>query len=400
MKQEPVDHWTQAGATPAQGAAMPPASLSAPSPPPPADPVSPAPCPWAEANSFYEPAMLHAALAQFDPAGQVRRLDVTEDSGDGGEATLLARLPVAAATRHGRYPARHVANWVHPHCYYGAPLLRAGREEDGWRGLLAQLDAADWSGDFLHLRLVDGDGPAVRALAALCAAQGRTIVEIERYERALLRSPLSAEDYWTQNVRSKKRKELRRQQNRLAECGRIERRVLTDAADLSPWCDAFLALEALGWKGAEGTALTADPANARFFRQACADAFATGGLDMLRIDCDGRAIAMLVNFVGGGGGFSFKIANDPAFARYSPGVLVEMDNLARVLDDRRTPWMDSCAMPGHPMIDSLWAERRAIVQYRVALHRPGLRGLRGRVTRYAIDTIEALAARARHRRSA
>ncbi|MET0360259.1 MAG: GNAT family N-acetyltransferase, partial [Sphingobium sp.] len=344
MKLEPVDHWRHA-----QGDGV---------------PGTVAPAHWTEANCFYEPAMLDAALAQFDAGGQVHMLEVESDG------LLLARLPVTAGRRHGRYPVPHVANWVHPHCYYGAPLLRAGHELDGWRGLLSQLDTTPWSGDFLHLRLIDADGPAMQALRDVCAADGRAIVEIERYERALVRSDLTSEDYWTLNVRAKKRKELRRQQNRLAECGVIVHRILADAAELPSWCDSFLTVEGLGWKGEGGTALAANSADEAFFRQACAAAFAAGGLDMLRIDCDGTAIAMLVNFVGPGGGFSFKIAIDPAFARYSPGVLIEMDNLARVLDDRLTPWMDSCAMPGHPMIDSLWAERRAIVQYRVALHKP------------------------------
>lgn len=390
MTLEPVHHAEHGHGHNASGAHAP---ANRPCSPPLADAALPRI--YGEANSFYEPPLLDAAIAQFDPEGAVRLLDVTDEDG-----VTLALLPVITGPRHGRYPALHVANWVHPHCYYGAPLLLAGHEQEGWRGLLAQLDGAAWSGDFLHLRLVDADGPAVQALAAVCATQARAMVEIERYERALVRSPLSAEEYWTQNVRSKKRKELRRQQNRLAECGTIERRALTDMDELSGWCDAFLALEAMGWKGEEGTALASRPADEAFFRQACAAAHATDSLDMLRIDCDGAAIAMLVNFVGPGGGFSFKIAIDPAFSRYSPGVLVEMDNLARVLDERRTPWMDSCAMPGHPMIDSLWAERRAIVQYRIALHKPGLRGWKGRAVRHVIDAVEALAARAKQRRKA
>lgn len=343
---------------------------------------------YAEANSFYEPPIFDAAIAQFDGERQVRILNV-----QGQDGQPIARLPVTCGKRHGRYPAIHTANWVHRHCYYGVPLLRAGHERNGWRGLLSQLDSADWSGDFLHLRLVDADGPAIRALAELCAAEGRAMIEIARYERALLRSELPSDEYWAQNVRAKKRKELRRQQNRLTDCGTVVRRVLDDAAELDSWCDTFLTLEALGWKGEEGTALVTHPADEAFFRQACASAFAIGGLDMLRIDCNGQAIAMLVNFVGTGGGFSFKIAIDPAFSRYSPGVLVEMDNLARVLDEHRTPWMDSCALPGHPMIDSLWAERRAIVQYRIALHKPGLSGLKGAVVRGLINVVEKLAAR-------
>lgn len=370
MIQEPVNRWSNAGCV----------GLS--------DRI--APHALAEANAFYEPAMLDAARAGFDPRGRVQLLDV-----EGADGMLVARLPVLPGRRHGRIPALHTTNWTYAHCYYGAPLLRAGQEAEGWRGLLAQLDAARWSGDFLHLRQVDPDGPAITALRAVCAAEGREIVELERYERAFLSSDLSADAYWTEHVRSKKRKELRRLQNRLVEEGTIDRRVLRDTADLRGWCDDFLALEGLGWKGAEGTSLASSPADETFFRRACADAWAANGLDMLRIDCNGRPIAMLVNFVGTKGGFSFKIAIDPAFSRYSPGVLIEMDNLARVLDGRRAPWMDSCAVPGHPMIDSLWAERRAIAQYRVALKKPGLAGLRGRATRFAITAAEGIARKAR-----
>lgn len=367
MIQEPVNRWKAA-----QGTAAP-------------HPIAPADS--AEANAFYEQPLLDAALAGFDPDARVRLLRVET------EGVELARLPVLPSRRHGRYPVAHTVNWLHAHCYYGAPILRAGHETAGWRGLLAQLDAARWSGDFLHLRLIDAEGPAAAALRVVCAAEGRELVELERYDRALLQSDLSAEAYWTENVRSKKRKELRRQQNRLAECGEIVRHVLTDAADLPGWCDAFLAVEAMGWKGEEGTALSSRPADATFFRTACADAFARDGLDMLRIDCDGRPIAMLVNFVGPKGGFSFKIAIDPAFSRYSPGVLVEMDNLARVLDAGRAPWMDSCAVPGHPMIDSLWAERRTVAQYRIALRKGGLAGLRGRLVRFGIGVAEGIGRR-------
>lgn len=366
MIQEPVNHWANVTGVGVPGRI--------------------APQDLAEANAFYEPAMLGAALAQFDRDKRVRILETTDAHG-----RLIARLPVARSRRHGRYPVLHSVNWAHSHCYYGAPLLREDHEVEGWRGLLARLDGARWSGDFLHLRLVDPDGPAVRALRQVCVEEGRSLIEIERYERAFLHSSLSADAYWTDTIRSKKRKELRRQQNRLAEAGTIARHVLTQAADLRGWCDAFLAIEGLGWKGERGTALASSPADERFFRQACADAFAAGGLDMLRIDCNGQAIAMLVNFVGAKGGFSFKIAIDPAFARFSPGVLIEMDNLARVLDVGRAPWMDSCAVPGHPMIDSLWAERRAIAQYRIALCKPGLAGIRGRVMRYGIGAAEAIA---------
>jgi len=337
----------------------------------------------AEPNAFYAPALLDAALATLDPQGAVRIVDARADDG-----ALIGRLPVARAARHGRFPIRHCANWLHSHCFYGAPLLAEGREEEAWARLLAALDGQRWAGPFLHLRGVDPDGPAMAALARLCRREGRRCEEIDRYERAMLRSPLDAEAYWTANMRAKKRKELRRLQYRLAELGALRREALTDPAALDGWIDAFLALEAKGWKGAQGTALGNRAEDSAFLRAACAGAMAAGELDMLRIDCGGTTIAMLVNFVSPRGGFSFKIAIDPDFARYSPGVLIEQDNLARVLDAGVAPWMDSCAAPDHPMIDSLWAERRAIAQYRVALRQPGLAGMTGRAALPAMTLAE------------
>lgn len=355
--------------------------------------VAPAQGDWrlvdcAEPNPFYAPTLLDPALVWLRADGDVRLVEARDSAGG-----LIGQLPVVTSDRHGRFPVHHAANWLHAHCFYGAPLLRAGQEVEAWRGLLAALDAAPWSGPFLHLRSVDSEGPAVAALHAACAQDGRSCEELGRYERAMLRSPLNAEGYWTTNVRSKKRKELRRLQYRLAECGEIERRALTDGAELDGWIDAFLALEAKGWKGEQGTALNSSKGDAAFLRFACHGAFAAGQLDMLRIDCAGTAIAMLVNFVGMQGGFSFKIAIDPEFARYSPGVLIEQDNLARVLDTHVAPWMDSCAAPDHPMIDSLWGERRIIAQYRIALRKPGLPGLIGRLSLPTMSLIERSYAR-------
>ena len=75
---------------------------------------------------------------------------------------------------------------------------------------------------------------------------------------------------------------------------------------------------------------------------------------------------MLVNFLAAPGSFSFKTCFDEAFARFSPGVLVQVENLA-ILDRRGTSWMDSCAVEDHPMIDSLWSGRRRVVRVTVRL---------------------------------
>lgn len=337
-----------------------------------------------ESNAFYHPALLRPALDLLDTDGAVRPLEVYDG------ASLIGLLPVETMARHGNFPFANVRNMTHGQCFFGAPLLRRGHEEAAWAGLLAQLDAAPWSGMFLHLIGQDADGPAMAALTRVCASQGRRIDMVERYERALLHSDLDAETYWQTHVRAKKRKELRRLVNRLEEVGEVRHRRLEDGAQLPEWCQAFLALEASGWKGEGGTALDNEGASRAYFLEICANAFAAGLLDMLRIDVDGRAIAMLVSFRHLKGSFSYKIAIDEAFGRYSPGILVQYDNLFAVQGDPQLDWMDSCAVADHAMIDSLWGERRAIAQYRIALKGGGLRRIGRAAVMPLCMTIEAL----------
>jgi CelD/BcsL family acetyltransferase involved in cellulose biosynthesis len=167
-------------------------------------------------------------------------------------------------------------------------------------------------------------------------------------------------------VRPKKRKELRRLETRLGELGTLRVRELGPDEALEPWCDYFLALEASGWKGEQGTALACNAHTELFFRTAVEGARAAGKLQFLRLDLDGRAIAMLINFLAAPGGFSFKTAFDPEYARFSPGVLIQLENLRR-LDRAGLEWMDSCAAENHSMIDSLWPGRRRVVRVTVRL---------------------------------
>lgn len=340
----------------------------------------------AEANAFYAPDMLGAALDHL-ASGAVHLIEAQADE------RAIGLLPVIVAPRHGRLPFACVTNWVHPHCFFGAPIIRRGHEIAAWRGILAQLDAASWASGFLHLQGLDAAGANAAAIEALCVEQRRMRREIHRYDRAMLRSDQSADAYWETQVRAKKRKEIRRLQKRLADLGVVENRLLRNQAELEHWCNDFLALEASGWKGKEGTALACKPSDAAFFRAACAAAFDAGRLHFLRIDLDGRPIAMLVNFRHGEGAFSFKIAFDEEMGRFSPGVLIEIANLHAVQDDPAIEWMDSCAAPDHPMIDSLWAERRTIVQYRIALRGSGRARLQRAVACTMANGVEHIAAR-------
>lgn len=311
-------------------------------------------------NPFLESWYLLPALRRLAPATGVDILRMER----GG--VLAGLLPVVRKWRYDRWPLPHLAGWMHPNCFLGAPLVAAGDERAFWRALFAWADAHAGTALFLHLSALPLDGPLVDALFAEAGAQDRQAVIVQREQRALLSSPLSPEAYLEDAVAGKKRKEYRRQRARLAEQGRIAFERRDDDRGLAVWTDHFLALEHQGWKGRAGSALRCADGTELLFRDALRGAAERGLLERLTLSLDGRPIAMLASFMTAPGSFSYKTTFDETYARYSPGVLLQLENLA-VLDRAEIAWCDSCATAGHPMIDSLWTGRRPVGRVSIAI---------------------------------
>ena len=340
-----------------------------------------------EANAFAERWFVMAAARHLSAGGAVHLVQVWDDLPE-GSARLLALMPVRIAPNYGRSPVRHVTNWRHHHCFLGTPLIRHEHGVVAWRALLSVLDEAEWACGFFHLSGIVEDGATHQALQMAAAEMGRPCDTVHGIKRALLATDLSPHEYYERTVRKKKRKELNRLSCRLAELGNFTVRHLAHAEEVGQWCDAFLELEAAGWKGKGGTALASHSETELFFRTLLHDAFAAGRLEMLRLELDGRALAILVNFITPPGSFSFKIAFDESYARFSPGVLLQLENL-QILDRHDIEWMDSCAVEDHPMINSLWSERRSIIRVTVPLS-GWRRGVLFRLCRLAETTSATL----------
>ncbi len=147
---------------------------------------------------------------------------------------------------------------------------------------------------------------------------------------------------------------------RLAETGKLVHRVARGPDEIRHAVEAFLALEAAGWKGRERTAMAIDRYRAAFAREAV---YGLAEHDLCRIHSltlDGRLIASLIVFVEAGVAYTWKTAYDESYAAYSPGVLLMMEVTKQHLDDPNIEMTDSCAVPDHPMISRLWSERRPI----------------------------------------
>lgn len=328
-----------------------------------------------EPNPFCEHWFVAASAAA---AGDVQLLEVWR------ETRLIGVMPMAVESGYAKLPVRFAVNWRHEQMFVGTPLVAAGEEESFWRAALDLLDRQDGLILF-HLRSQVEDGPVHRGLIA-----ARDCAVAYREQRAFLASDLPPEAYFEQAVRGKKRKELRRQFSRLSELGTVAFRRFGEGDDLGEWCDAYLRLEKAGWKGEAGTAFACSPARAQFFRDVIAGARAHERLQFLRLDLEGKAVAMLANFRCPPGSFSFKTVFDEDYARFSPGVLIQRENL-EILTDPEIAWMDSCAAEDHPMIDGLWRERRAIVRITVPLA-----GARRRAIHAVCRALERVAATTRN----
>jgi CelD/BcsL family acetyltransferase involved in cellulose biosynthesis len=141
--------------------------------------------------------------------------------------------------------------------------------------------------------------------------------------------------------------------------------------------EGFLAAEAAGWKGAEGTAFLARPEYTEFFRSVCRGFADAGRLQLLVLSAGDTDIAWKLNFVAGDAVFCFKIAHSPDFVRFSPGIQLEVD-FVEIFHGTPAAWSDSCAAPDNEMINRLWPDRRSLTTLLVATG--GVRGAAARRT--------------------
>lgn len=340
-------------------------------------------------NIFYRSWYLLPSLEQFDPKGNVelflcwrKEHDKEHDKERDGQQ-LIGIIPVHMEGRYGRWPLPHISNWMHPNLFLGNPNIIAGYEHAFWEQLLHALDKKNDTGPFLHLYGQAKALPSAIALHDVARKTHRFNDVVQTTVRATLETDVQADEYYRQTVRSKKRKELRRLRNRLNDEGVVELVRGCGDGGIDQWISDFLKLEQSGWKGKAGSALASHDTTRIFFTKVILAAHARGLADFASLTLNGLPIAMLATLINGGYGYSFKTCFDEDYARFSPGVLLQIE-VMDLREQHGLKLIDSCASQDHPMIDSLWGQRRDVVRRSVSLN-----GIFG----YAITVVLRLAER-------
>lgn len=201
----------------------------------------------------------------------------------------------------------------------------------------------------LRIRDLDADGPA--AAAILAARLPHTVLEGDQ-------RPVATRDAGLKRSGST-RKKLRQDWNRLAATGKLEAVDVRDPAEIGAALEAFLEMEAAGWKGNRGTALLSDPTDAAFARRLIADMGAIGQASVALLKLDGKPIAAQVLLYSARTAYTWKTSYDPALAKFSPGTLLVDWISTQLLDSNAVDIIDSCAV-GNGFMANLLSGRKPI----------------------------------------
>jgi glycosyltransferase involved in cell wall biosynthesis/CelD/BcsL family acetyltransferase involved in cellulose biosynthesis len=314
-----------------------------------------------EPNVFYEPWMMMPALHNLGSTNTLlTALIFTTDPARPGTPLLCGLFPLECGRGYKGAPVKFLRLWRHKHCFLTTPLIRAGYERQTLEVFFDWLATDARSGALIEFDMLPGEGQFHQTLVDYLYRSGKTNRIFESYTRALMQPAADADTYLCAALSAKHRKMIRRLERGLSEIGRLEYDSLTpdDAADV--WIKEFLQLEASGWKGRESSALASNELERSYFKSIAREAFRRGRLAMLALRLDGRPIAYKCDFLAGRGSFTFKIAFDESYARFSPGMLLEIENLRRLHAQSQVEWVDSCADPFNFMFNRLWLARRTI----------------------------------------
>lgn len=284
----------------------------------------------------------------------------------GGEAISVAAIRgddgrLLATAPYHRIRFGHVLPgarfWAHDYAPLGAPLLVAAESEHAAGELIDAVATQRMCVIVPDLPLA---GAAAAALAGAARLSGRPLAFLDEHQRATVTRPGAGAPDLRSDLSRRKRKELARQMRRLADLGSVTIEATVNPAELPARFEEFLALERTGWKGKRETALASRAETAGMGRDLAARLAAERAMRIDTIRVGGKPTAMLVTLIGGSTAFTWKIAYDESFARFSPGAQLMLAAGSSIFSDERVGQIDSCAASNHPMIDHLWHERLKI----------------------------------------
>lgn len=192
-------------------------------------------------------------------------------------------------------------------------------------------------------RLPEWTGADREAARTLRAAGYRVVVE-----RGPLSPYLRLPAQWDALIGGRSRNlraQARRQRRGLEREGEVVLRTSRDEPSIARDLDVLLQLEASGWKGRSGSAITADQRTARLYRSFSLAAARAGMARLHLLEVDGVAVAGDLSVVLGDTEFLIKTAYDEAWSQLSPGLVLRVAVLRRAIEEESLTAYDFLGAP-------------------------------------------------------
>jgi CelD/BcsL family acetyltransferase involved in cellulose biosynthesis len=308
-----------------------------------------------EPNPFFGPDMLLPAVRRLSGGHRVRLMTVRQ-----GTEVVLA-MPLTSG-RYLRMPVPVLSTWRHPYRYVGTPLVRADALHEAPTAVLAALARRRWPG-WLVLEQLHLDGTVATAFRTAAVERSASWTEHDVWQRPAVRAR-AEESYLQDTLGPRSAKALRRQRRNLErDLGPVWVRDVArsdDPAAVAAEVEAFLAMEAAGWKGRAGTALASHPAHAQFWREACKALADAGHLELWQLVAGDVVVARQCHVRDGDTVFHLKTTYDEDLARRSPGVQLELEVLHAFHVEPSLRWLDPCTDPVWGTSDRLYPDSRRL----------------------------------------
>lgn len=311
----------------------------------------------ADGNFYLSPSFLMSAIQFYGSDYPYYVLFVY--LGDHEETReLIGVAAFSEIPKSSAFGATTLSTFRNPHKYLSQPLLHAEHAARAIQTIWDWVENPVHPWRALTLRLFRAESVVWSTVRSELSRRRRRHWVSDVFARAKLRARPCFNSY-LESLPRNRRKNWAAKLRKLKKRGAVDVHFHRHANDAPELAQRFMALEAASWKGENGTALLNCPSDRDFFHHLVAASCASGKLFCVEITLDDRPIAMSANFVSNGKLFAFKVAYDPDFAEFSPGVLVELETI-RLMHE--TPGLATAdgGTNGRSYLDGYWREKEDI----------------------------------------
>lgn len=263
----------------------------------------------AGAPPFLRPGWVAAWMQAFGGGGELQVMEAKR-----GE-DLVAVLPMLRQGGTLRSPT----NWHTP--VFGPLGIDAAASEE----LLGNL--FDLPATTVELNHFGGSPTGAETLVAAARDDARTVIKREIGRSPFITLEGDFEDY-EQALSRNRRKALRRHRRKLEEEGKLHFEVHDGRTDLDRLLGELYAVEASGWKGENGTAISSRGDTERFYTDVARWAAERGWLRLAFHRLDGRPIACDFALEHDGTWYTLKAGYEEELRSFGPGALLLRDEIA------------------------------------------------------------------------